>query len=241
MNLFDENPVTPPAASPSNVFGPPATSQAAPTPSSPIASSHQSSSQANQTAAINFGEVIEKFPIPRFKFTSTEKKEIFVMLSQKIQPLRYHYFENLGYVSCTGGICCRQSKGVSPVKYGVAVFRIESDSKGVMIPPFRGEPRVIQFAESTYVSFCDKAADYPNFYNRIFKVACTDTKYQKLDISVLEQVPAELMSIVEDSRRYVTQNFSSIRAVFSREVSEAELIERFGSEAPALNDSAFTG
>lgn len=183
-----------------------------------------------------FGSKVKRYALDRLKFEENRREHLVILLDE-VLTIRYHYVEGFGYVYCKGTVCC-QVDGEPPVRYAIPVLRlIVDESKRIT----GGEPHVILVSEDTYDSLVEKSDDHGDLKQKIMKVRCSDTTFQKIEVDILPlDVESEAISrMLSTNRAYAEQHLSSLYRMFAREISEKDMEKLY--EAGEAQDGRFTG
>lgn len=169
----------------------------------------------------SFGETMNRFPIPRLKFSENAPAAL-VLFTTEMFFVRYHYFDGLGYVFCVDGVCCREDQ-IPPIRIAIPVIHLTA--KGATV-------KYIMASEDQYDSLKNKwedRAETGGLINRLIKITCSDQQYQKWEADILDKYPfngrEEILQTLVD---FYNANKMKIAPSLARSLTEDEIADALG-------------
>ena len=172
------------------------------------------------------GSKLSKFPFPKVKFEEGRRVRI-AILTEDVIMVKLHYHNDVGYIMCDGGACCKYCDKVS-IKYCYPCIVYETNEAGKPIST-KVDPKLLVLGGELYdqISLLSEVSGSITNMDLIF--TCTSTQYQKCQAT---QAGAALWLNNEDTVNFVNEymkaNGEKMLDALGRTYTADELANKLG-------------
>lgn len=172
------------------------------------------------------GSKLSKFPFPKVKFEEGRRCRI-AILTEDVMMVRLHYNNDIGYIMCDGGACCKYCDKVS-IKYCYPCIVYETNEAGKPIST-KVDPKLLVLGGELYdqISLLSEVSGSITNMDLIF--TCTSTQYQKCQATqagpALWMNSPEMVSFVQD---YMNTHGEKVLDALGRTYTADELATKLG-------------
>ncbi len=172
------------------------------------------------------GSKLSKFPFPKVKFEEGRRVRI-AILTEDVIMVKLHYHNDIGYIMCDGGACCKYCDKVS-IKYCYPCIVYETNEAGKPIST-KVDPKLLVLGGELYdqISLLSEVSGSITNMDLIF--TCTSTQYQKCQAT---QAGAALWLNNEDTVNFVNEymkaNGEKMLDALGRTYTADELANKLG-------------
>ena len=180
------------------------------------------------------GSKLSRFAFPKIKFEEGRRCRI-AILTEDVIMIRLHYHNDLGYILCDGGACCKYCDKVS-IKYcyPAVVYEVNDSGKPVST---KVEPKLLVCGGELYdqISLLSEVSGSITNMDLIF--TCQSTQYQKCQATqagpALWMTNADTVKFVND---YMAANGEKLLDAMGRTYTAEELAIKLGDPNAPVAD-----
>lgn len=180
------------------------------------------------------GSKLSKYAFPKVKFEEGRRCRI-AILTEDVMMIRLHYNNDIGYIICDGGACCKYCDKVS-VKYCYPCVMYETDNSGRCIST-KVEPKLLVLGGEMYDNISLLSEIGGSITNMDLLFTCSDAKYQKCQVT---QAGPALWMNDENTVKFVTEymntNCDKILEAMGRTYTADELAAKLGDPNAPIAD-----
>lgn len=180
------------------------------------------------------GSKLSKYAFPKIKFEEGRRCRISI-LTEDVIMLKLHYNQEVGYIICDGGACCKYCDKVA-IKYCYPCVVYDTDNSGRIVSP-RVEPKLLVLGGEMYDQISLLSEIGGSITNMDLLFSCTSTQFQKCQVT---QAGAAQWMNSETTAKYIAEymaaNGSKIIDAVGRTYTAEELNAKLGDPNAPIAD-----
>ncbi|MGL4999552.1 MAG: hypothetical protein ACRC0R_00105, partial [Cetobacterium sp.] len=190
---------------------------------------------------VSMGTKVSSRMLEKYKGAADTIDRVAFLVSTPI-VIKFHYFEDIGYMQCFNGDCCEYDSQPAKIRYLFPIIKYHSNQKGACTADCGYEVMVFSASQDMYASMItlhetsiEDGGEGISQYD--YKIQCTDVQYQKLTLSATQKsIWKDRQDIADDLKDRWDVIVKNISKAIAKSVSPKNFAELMSDAAIEEDD-----